>query len=151
MEHACVWLLFDLLECIRCARLRVREPGLLPALRPSSIDRHIFPVQFCCARRIYKMRWKRRINTRTPMAYTQAENGLFLFGICRRSCKQSLDISLDISCPIFLALICGMSKIIGCIYVREYELFIFEWFIYIGGREPYRCTDSKDFPQTLNI
>lgn len=33
----------ELLERIRRGRLRVRELGLLPALRPSSTDRHIFP------------------------------------------------------------------------------------------------------------
>lgn len=79
-EHARVWpssSIFELLERIRCGRLRVREPGLLPALRPSSIDRHIFPGHFGRARRIYKTRWKRRINTRVNSDGRQ--NGLSLF------------------------------------------------------------------------
>lgn len=67
----------ELLERIRCGRLRVREPGLLPMLRPSSIDRHIFPGHFCRTRRIYKMRRRRRINTRENSGGER--NGLFLF------------------------------------------------------------------------
>lgn len=79
-EHACVWSFAGPLERT-LARLRVREPGLLPALRPSSIDRHIFPIHFCRASRIYKMQRKRRINTRrSPTAYIRAGAACPRFG-----------------------------------------------------------------------
>lgn len=76
LEHMRVFGCFSIYSNVSAASVFVFKNGLLPALRPSSIDRHIFPVQFCRARRIYKMRWKRRINTQASMACTR---GTLLF------------------------------------------------------------------------
>lgn len=121
----------ELLDRIRCGRLRVQELGMLPVLRSSSIDHHIFPVHFCYARRIYKMRWKREENKHTDklrLVYVHiSRTARPYFGqACCRSCKQLLDdfryvfhgiFSLNIDLRI-----CNTLRIVRA-YARKCKLF----------------------------